>query len=82
MPATGLLAKKGTRLCGAGIAFLAMSGTALAEGSGAPKDEVLFGNQWLALAVILAGVTVLTALVGLLGRWLAATHPDEAAKNS
>jgi hypothetical protein len=39
----------------------------------------LFGNQWLALAAILAGVLVFTLLVGFIGRLLAATHPDSTA---
>jgi hypothetical protein len=36
----------------------------------------LFGNQWIALAVILAGVVVLMTTVSWVGRWLAATHPE------
>jgi hypothetical protein len=38
--------------------------------------EPLFGNQWLALAVILAGVALFTLFVGVVGRYLASTHPD------
>jgi heme/copper-type cytochrome/quinol oxidase subunit 2 len=41
----------------------------------------LFGNQWLALLVILAGVALLMLVVALAGRWLAATHPDPVVKN-
>jgi len=44
------------------------------------QPEPLFGNQWLALVVILAGVTVFLFAVAAVGRWLAATHPDEPAK--
>ena len=40
----------------------------------------LFGNQWLALGAILAGVAVLMLAVALAGRWLAATHPDAPPK--
>jgi hypothetical protein len=36
----------------------------------------LFGNQWLALLAVLGLIGVLLALVALLGRWLAATHPE------
>lgn len=43
------------------------------------KPEVLFGNQWLALGAILAGITVFILLVAAVGRWLAATHPDTPA---
>ncbi|MBK9989443.1 MAG: hypothetical protein IPP19_01595 [Verrucomicrobia bacterium] len=39
--------------------------------------EPLFGNQWLALLVILAGIAVFMIAVAAVGRWLAATHPDE-----
>lgn len=37
--------------------------------------QPLFGNKWLALAAILAGVAVFMAAVAGIGRWLAATHP-------
>jgi hypothetical protein len=40
----------------------------------------LFGNQWLALLAILAGVAVFLLLVAAAGRWLAATHPDTPPK--
>lgn len=36
----------------------------------------LFGNQWLALLAVLAGVAVFMAAVAGVGRWLAATHPE------
>lgn len=39
----------------------------------------LFGNQWLALLVVLAGVAVLMAAIVWIGRWLAATHPETPA---
>lgn len=42
--------------------------------------EPLFGNQWLALLAILAGVVVFMLAVAAVGRWLASTHPDEPAK--
>jgi len=35
----------------------------------------LFGSQWLALLLVLGLIAGLLALVALLGRWLAATHP-------
>ena len=38
----------------------------------------LFGNQWLALLAILAGVAVLMLVVRQIGQWLAATHPASA----
>jgi len=41
--------------------------------------EPLFGNQWLALLAIMAGVTVFLFAVAAVGRWLAATHPDAPA---
>ncbi|MCX6954995.1 MAG: hypothetical protein NTV51_22795 [Verrucomicrobia bacterium] len=37
----------------------------------------LFGNIWLALFAVLGGIAVFLVLVALLGRWLAATHPDD-----
>ncbi len=40
----------------------------------------LFGNQWLALLVILAGVVVFVLAVAGFGRWLAATHPAAQEK--
>lgn len=40
----------------------------------------LFGNQWLALLAILAGVGVFMVIVAAVGRWLAATHPDAPVK--
>ncbi len=40
----------------------------------------LFGNQWLALLVILAGVAVFVCAVAAFGRWLAATHPPALEK--
>ena len=40
----------------------------------------LFGNQWLALLAVLGFIAVLLALVALMGRLLAATHPAPAAK--
>jgi len=36
----------------------------------------LFGSLWLALLAVLGGIAVFMFLVALLGRWLAATHPD------
>jgi hypothetical protein len=43
------------------------------------SNAVLFGHRGLALAVILLGVAVFIALVAVVGRVLAATHPDETA---
>ncbi len=42
----------------------------------AEVGQPLFGNQWLALLAVLAGVAVLMVAIAGLGRWLAATHPD------
>ncbi|MBI5380943.1 MAG: hypothetical protein HZA31_03485 [Opitutae bacterium] len=47
--------------------------------AGKPYVDVgqpLFGNQWLALLVILAGIAVFLLVIAGIGRWLAATHPD------
>ena len=41
----------------------------------------LFGNAWLALLAILAGVAVFMFLVAAAGRWLAATHDAAVAKH-
>ncbi len=38
--------------------------------------QPLFGNIWLALLAVMAFIAVFLGLVALLGRWLAATHPD------
>lgn len=40
----------------------------------------MFGNQWLALGAVLIGVAVFMVLIALVGRWLAATHPEPAAR--
>jgi hypothetical protein len=40
------------------------------------RFEPLFGNQWLALLAVLGGVAVFMALIAIVGRWLAATHPE------
>ena len=42
----------------------------------AEVGQPLFGNQWLALLAVLAGVAALMAAIAAMGRWLAATHPD------
>lgn len=45
----------------------------------APLAEVhqpLFGNQWLALLAVLAGTAIFMVAIALVGRWLAATHPE------
>ncbi|MDR0901764.1 MAG: hypothetical protein LBM92_03230 [Opitutaceae bacterium] len=52
---------------------------AAASAAGENSPAVLFGNRALALTVILAGVAVFILLVALVGRVLAATHPDAAA---
>jgi hypothetical protein len=41
--------------------------------------QPLFGNLWLALLAVLALIVLLLAAVALVGRWLAATHPEPAA---
>jgi hypothetical protein len=41
------------------------------------KFEPLFGNQWLALLAILAGIAVFMIAIAAFGRWLAAGHPEE-----
>lgn len=42
----------------------------------AESHRPLFGNQWLALLAVLAGVALLMVAVAALGRWLAASHPE------
>lgn len=44
--------------------------------------EPLFGNQWLALLACLGGVAVFMVLIAVVGRWLAATHPEPAVQNA
>ena len=39
----------------------------------------LFGSVWLALLAVLGAIAGFLVLVALLGRWLAATHPDTPA---
>jgi cytoskeletal protein RodZ len=41
------------------------------------KPQALFDSPWLALLVILLGVAAFLLAVAAVGRWLAATHPDE-----
>ncbi len=56
-----------------------LSTPVLAEAVAATKTsfEPLFGNQWLALMVILVGIAVFMFAVAAVGRWVAATHPEE-----
>jgi hypothetical protein len=42
----------------------------------AEAGRPLFGNQWLALSAVLAGVALFMVAIAGAGRWLAATHPD------
>lgn len=46
----------------------------------AAVGQPLFGNLWLAALVVLAGVALFMAAVALVGRWLAATHPEAPRK--
>lgn len=46
----------------------------------AAAGQPLFGNQWLALLAILAGVAVFMVVLAGIGRWLAATHPETPKK--
>jgi len=46
----------------------------------AQSGQPLLGNQWLALFVILGSVTAFVMAIAAIGRWLAATHPNESAK--
>lgn len=39
--------------------------------------QPLFGNQWLALLAMLGLIAVFIFAVAGVGRWLAATHPDD-----
>ncbi len=45
-------------------------------------NHPLFGNQWLALLAVLVGVAFLMAFIALVGRWLAATHPDNGKRRA
>lgn len=56
-----------------------LSSPVLAEAS-KTSFEPLFGNQWLALLAIMVGVIAFLFAVAAVGRWLAATHPDEPAR--
>ena len=38
----------------------------------------MFGNFWVALCTMLGCIAVFIAAVALVGRWLAATHPESA----
>lgn len=44
------------------------------------QPQALFDSPWLALLVILVGVAAFLLAVAAVGRWLAASHPDEPAK--
>lgn len=46
----------------------------------AQARQPLFGNQWLALFAVLVGVALFMALIAVVGRWLAATHPEGPAR--
>jgi hypothetical protein len=43
---------------------------------GVHTGHPLFGSIWLALFAVIGVIAVFLLLVALLGRWLAATHPD------
>jgi hypothetical protein len=85
-PATTRAATRATPVTGRLYAFAApllpFAAAAVAAAEKPPEETILFGNKWLALAVILAGVALLTALVAALGRYLAATHPDSLNNTS
>ncbi|MDR2845465.1 MAG: hypothetical protein LBV28_05180 [Puniceicoccales bacterium] len=72
----------GGRLHAFAAPLLPFAATAAGAVETQPEGTILFGNKWLALAVILAGVALLTALVAALGRYLAATHPDSLNNTS
>ena len=40
----------------------------------------LFGSMWLAGLLVAAAIIALIVVVALVGRWLAATHPDPLPK--
>ncbi len=42
----------------------------------AETGRPLFGSMWLASLVVAAAIAFLLVAVALVGRWLAATHPD------
>jgi hypothetical protein len=56
--------------------------TILLAQTAAQDNTVLFGNKFVALAVILSGVAIFIALIALFGRVLAATHPDDGKKKN
>jgi Na+-transporting methylmalonyl-CoA/oxaloacetate decarboxylase gamma subunit len=47
-----------------------------------PRPAPLFGNQWLALLAVLGSVAILIFLIAMIGRWLAATHPEPSTVKS
>jgi hypothetical protein len=68
-PATG-------RLYSFAAPLLLFADAAVATAEKQTEGTALFGNKWVALAVILVGVALFTALVAAVGRYLALTHPD------
>lgn len=47
----------------------------------AQSGRPLFGSLPLAFAAVMAAIAVFMLMVALLGRWLAATHPDAPARS-
>lgn len=58
------------------MSFLPLPFLAEAAPAVVKAGQPLFGNLWLALFAVIGGIAVFLVLVALLGRWLAATHPD------
>lgn len=58
------------------MSFLPLPFLAEAAPAVVKTGQPLFGSLWLALFAIVGGIAVFLVLVALLGRWLAATHPD------
>lgn len=58
------------------MSFLPLPFLAEAAPAAAKAGQPLFGSLWLALFAVIGGIAAFLVLVALLGRWLAATHPD------
>jgi hypothetical protein len=58
------------------MSFILLTPLAQAAPVAVEVGRPLFGSIWLALLAVCAGIAVFLVLVALLGRWLAATHPE------
>jgi hypothetical protein len=58
------------------MSFPPLTLLAQTEPAGVQSGHPLFGSIWLALFAMLGAIAIFLLLVAMLGRWLAATHPD------